>query len=282
VEALRKYVESHYGSIITGREVTEILVRNGVAYGVKIANGTKIEVKKGVIASVEPKSLFLKMVPDSALDESFKKKVRSFRYSKVSEVMIHAALDGWLEYRPKEVQKSGLVQIGDSLNQISQAYNDCVIGQPPKEPFMTIDNTTCYDPTRAPPGKHIMWNFVRAPVFVNGKPWTEDQKEQFAEACIERLSNYAPNIKKIVLKRVVLSPQEIEEMNPNLIYGDPGVGKATLDQSLALKPFPNWSEYRTPIRGLYMCSPANHPGGGVSGLPGHNAAIMAMEDLMAD
>ncbi|MDA4112399.1 MAG: hypothetical protein OK439_07650, partial [Thaumarchaeota archaeon] len=92
----------------------------------------------------------------------------------------------------------------------------------------------------------------------------------------------APNVEKIVLKKVVLSPPDIEGMNPSLVYGDPGVGKATLDQSLALKPFPNWSEYRTPIKGLYMCSPANHPGGGVSGLPGHNAALVAMEDLKTD
>jgi phytoene dehydrogenase-like protein len=77
----------------------------------------------------------------------------------------------------------------------------------------------------------------------------------------------------------VLSPQDLEAMNPNIVNGDPGVGKATLDQSLALKPFPKWSEYRTPIKGLYMCSPATHPGGGVSGLSGHNAAMIAMQDL---
>ena len=223
--------------------------------------------------------MFLKLVPDLALDQSFKKKVLSYRYSKVTEVMIHAALDDWFDYKPEETRQAGLVQIGDSLNQISRAYNDCVIGQPPLQPFMTIDSTTCYDSSRAPSGKHITWNFVRAPVFVNWKPWTDDLRESFADRCIQRLSEYAPNASKIILKRVVYSPQDLERVNPNLVYGDPGAGKATLDRSLALKPFPGWSEYRTPVKGLYMCSPANHPGGGVSGLAGHNAVLTVLHDL---
>jgi phytoene dehydrogenase-like protein len=279
VQALRKYIESHNGRTITGEEVSEILVEDGRAYGIKTQGDKVIVANKGVIANVEPKSLFLKLVPESALDQSFRKKVMHFRYSKVTQVKIHAALDDRLDYRPTEVQDSGLVQIGDSLDQISRAYNDCVIGRPPEEPFMTIDNTTCYDSTRAPPGKHIMWNFVRAPVFIDGKPWTDDQKEKFADVCVNRLSKYAPNATRVILKRVVLSPQDVERMNPNIVYGDPGGGKATLDQSLALRPFPYWSQYKTPIKGLYMCSAANHPGGGVAGLVGHNAAYVAIEDL---
>jgi phytoene dehydrogenase-like protein len=279
VQALRKYIEAHGGRAITCEEVTEIVVRDGLAYGVRTLSGKTFASKKGIIASIEPKTLFLKLVPDSALDHQFKEKVRKFRYSKVSQVMIHAALDEWLDYRPEEVKQSGLVQIGDSLDQISRAYNDCVIGHPPSEPFMTIDNTTCYDSTRTPAGKHVMWNFVRAPAFVNGKPWTSEDKERFADLCIDRLSNYAPNAKKVILKRVALSPQDLQQMAPNIVNGDPGAGKATLDQSLALKPFPNWSGYDTPIKGLYMCSPATHPGGGVSGLSGHNAAMKAIQDL---
>jgi phytoene dehydrogenase-like protein len=281
VQALSSYIDSHAGNSITNEDVTEILVRDGTAYGVKTKTGKTFEARKGIVASVEPKALFLKLIPDAALDQQFKKTVKSFRYSKVTQVMIHAALDEWLDYRPNEARNSGLVQIGDSLDQISRAFNDCIIGQPPREPFMTIDNTTCYDSSRAPAGKHIMWNFVRAPVLVNGAPWTADQKEKFADLCIERLTDYAPNAKRIILKRVVLSPQDLERINPNLVNGDPGAGKATMDQSLALKPFPKWSEYRTPIKALYMCSPATHPGGGVSGLAGHNAAMMAIEDLKA-
>lgn len=281
VESLKRCIASLGGRVATGENVVEILVEDGHAKGVKTASGKIFEAKRGIVASVEPKSLFLDLVKESTLDQDFRNKVKKFRYSKVTQVMIHAALSGWLEYNPMEASQAGLVQIGDSLDKISSAYNDCVIGKMPECPFMTIDNTTCYDSSRAPPGKHTMWNFVRAPVFLGGKPWSHSNKEEFANICIDRLKNYAPNVNKVILKRVVLSPQDIEKMNPNLVYGDPGGGKATLDQSLALRPFPGYSEYRTPIKGLYMCSPANHPGGGVSGMAGHNAALVAIEDAKA-
>jgi phytoene dehydrogenase-like protein len=278
VESMRRYIEAHRGRIVTGDEVLEIIVDGGRAAGVKTNSGKIFRSRRGVISNIEPKALFSKLVPDSAVPEDFRKKVRRFRFSKVSEVMIHAALDSWLDYKPEETRLSGMVQIGESLDEVSRAYNDCVIGLPPSEPFMTIDNTTCYDSTRTPQGKHILWNFVRAPLFVKGRPWNEEQREAFADRCIERLCEYAPNVKRIILKRVVLSPQDIEQLNPNLVNADAGCGKATLDQSLALRPFPRWSQYRTPVKGLYMCSGATHPGGGVSGLPGHNAALVAIQD----
>ncbi len=279
VEAFRRYIEAHHGSVVVGSEVTQVLVRDGKAYGVTTREGRTYVARKGTVASVEPKSLFLNLVPESFVPSDFRKKVQSFRFSKVSQVMIHAALNDWLDYRPEEVRRSGMVQIGDSLNQISRAYNDCVTGRMPEEPLMTIDNTSVYDRSRAPEGKHTMWNFIRAPVWLDGKPWDDVSKEKFADLCIERLCDYAPNAKKVILKRVVLSPQDIERINPNIVYGDPGGGKATIDQSLALRPFPKWSNYRTPIKGLYICGPATHPGGGVSGLAGHNAAQAAIEDL---
>ncbi|MDA4129703.1 MAG: hypothetical protein OK457_02925 [Thaumarchaeota archaeon] len=179
VQSMQRYIEAHGGTIITGDPVSEILVKDDRAVGARTSSGKMFNAKEGVISNIEPKALFTKLVPESATPEDFRKKVRAFRFSKCSEVMIHAALDDWLDYRPQEIQKSGLVQIGDSLDQVSRAFNDCVIGQPPSEPFMTIDNTSCYDATRAPKGKHTLWNFVRAPLLVRGKPWTEDQKEDF-------------------------------------------------------------------------------------------------------
>jgi phytoene dehydrogenase-like protein len=276
--ALSNFVRSHGGIIFTSEGVDQILVKDNRAYAVRTNKNRNFEAKLGVIASVEPKALFLKLVPESSLEKQFLKRAKNFRYSKVTQVMIHAALDEWLDYDPRELQFSGLVQIGEDLDKISRAYNDCTIGQLPKEPFMTIDNTSCYDRTRAPEGKHILWDFVRAPVFVNNMPWDCDLKERFADNCIDRLSEYAPNIKRAILKRVVLSPQDMESLNPNMIYGDPGGGKATMDQSLALRPLPNCSNYRTPIVGLYICGPATHPGGGISGLSGRNAAMVAIHD----
>jgi phytoene dehydrogenase-like protein len=279
VASLVNYIAAHGGSVFTGQQVDEVIVNEGVARGVRTAAGKTLYAKRGIIANVEPKRLFLKMVPPSALSEEFLRKVERFRYSRVTQVMIHAALASWLDYEPSEIRLAGMVQIGESLDEISKAYNECVRGEMPATPFMTIDNVSCYDKTRAPGGKHILWDFARAPVFLGGKPWRDHDKEYFADVCIERLSEYAKNTKSIILKRVVLSPQDIQRLNPNLVNGDPGGGKSTIDQSLALRPFPGFSDYRTPVKGLYMCSAATHPGGGVSGLPGHNAALQAVGDI---
>ena len=275
-----RFIRSHGGTIITNSRVDEVVVGkgDGRAIGVRCADGKIFAAKKAIIVNAEPKSLFLKLLPQDSLQEEFKKKIRAFRFSKVSEVMIHAALSEWLDYKPFEVRSAGMVQIGEALDEVSRAFNDCITGRLPDIPFMTINNTTCYDKTRAPPGKHTMWNFARAPVLINGSKWNDNEKEKFADTCISRLSEYAPNTKAVILKRVVLSPQDIEAMNPNMVNGDPGVGKPGIDQSLALRPVPGWSNYRTPIKGLYLCGGSTHPGGGINGASGHNAAQVALAD----
>jgi phytoene dehydrogenase-like protein len=269
----------HYGGIVrTGSMVSKILVRDGRAVGVQLSAGGSIEARKGVLASVEPKSLFLKLVGEQHLPSTFIEKVGRFKFSTVSQVMIHAALDDWLRYKQDDVRRAGIVQVGDSIESVSRAYNQCVNGLLPEEPFMTIDNTTLYDGSRAPPGKHILWDFVRTPARLRHGDW-EDVKESFADRCIDALEKYAPGVKDLILKRVVLSPADLEAINPNIVNADPGVGKASLDQSLSLRPFPGYSSYRTPVKGLYMCGAYTHPGGGVSGIPGRNAALAAIEDL---
>ncbi|MEM4726415.1 MAG: NAD(P)/FAD-dependent oxidoreductase [Nitrososphaerales archaeon] len=277
-DALALCFQAHGGIIAKNAEVTEIVVKDAAAKGVKLRNGQEIEAKRGILSNVEPKTLFFNLVGKEHLEPSFIKKVERFRYARVTEVMVHAALDAWLDYKPKDLQKAGIVQLGPSLRYISEAYNQCNNGIPPKRPFITIDNTTVYDPSRAPQGKHILWAFVRAPAKLARGEWSE-VKERFADRAIDVISEYAPNIKNIILKRVVHSPEDIQNIAPNIILGDPCIGSATLDQSMALRPFPGWSNYRTPIKGLYMCSASTHPGGGVSGAPGHNAVKVILEDV---
>ncbi len=281
VQSLARCLQSHGGAVRTNSTVSKILVRDGRAVGVMLETGEQIEARKGVLASIEPKSLFLKLVGEEHLENSFIAKVKKFKFSTVSQVMIHAALDDWLHYKQEDVRRAGIVQIGESIESVSKAYNQCVNGQLPDTPFMTIDNTTLYDSTRAPPGKHTLWDFVRTPARLKDGGW-DDVKESFADKCIEALEEYAPGARALILKKVVLSPADLEAINPNIVNADPGVGKASLDQSLSLRPFPGYSSYRTPIKGLYMCGAYTHPGGGVSGIPGRNAALAAIADLEKD
>ncbi len=276
--SIRRYIDAHGGAVRMNSDVAQITVRGQVAKGVQLKSGEMIEAKIGVVSDVEPKQLFLKLVGEDKLDSLFIKKVKRYKYSKVSQVMIHAALDEWLDYSPPDVRKAGIVQIAPSIESVSHAFNQIVNGELPEEPFMTIDNTSGYDRTRAPAGKHTLWDFVRAPAQLRNRSW-DSEKDRFADHCLDYLSRYAPNIKQSVLKKVVLSPVDIERMNPNMVNGDPGLGKPCLDQSLTLRPFAGWSQYRTPIKGLYTCGAFNHPGGGVSGAPAYNAVSVILQDL---
>lgn len=278
-DAFQNYLTKHGGSFVTGDPVEEVIVEAGRATGVRTRSGNSFGAKRGVISNIEPKALFLRLVPGSALPESFIRKVNRFKYSEVTQVMIHAALDKKPTYSVKDASDAGMVQIGETVDEISRAFNDSTTGRIPEKPFMTINNSTIFDDTRAPRGKHILWNFVRAPARISGKAWSESDKQKIYEISMDRLEEYAPGIRKSVLKEVVMSPHEIEAQNSNVINGDPVFGQPTIHQMMALRPFPGYSKYRTPIKGLYMCSAATHPGGGVSGLSGRNAAFEVIDDV---
>lgn len=279
VSALEKYVSAHKGGFVVGDPVEKIMVHSGRATGITTGSGKTFEAKRGILSNIEPKALFLKLVPQSELQEGFIRKVKKFKYSDITQVMIHAALDERPSYVAKGTAEAGLVQIGETMDEISRAYNDSTVGRIPEHPFMTINNSTIFDDSRAPPGKHILWNFVRAPVKLAGREWSDDDKQRIYDISIDRLSEYAPNIKKSILKHVVMSPQDIQSRNTNVINGDPVFGQPTVHQMMALRPFPGYSKYRTPIAGLYMCGASTHPGGGVSGLSGRNAAFEAIDDV---
>ena len=278
-DALRRYVEAHGGTVRLRAPVATIRVREGRATGVRLADGEEFSARHGIVANVEPRHLFLDLVGSELLPPDFVAAVRKFRYSRVAQVMVHAALSGPPGFDRDELQNAGIVQLGDSLDEVSGAFSQCVRGIPPDRPFLTVDNTSGYDPSRAPPGQHTLWCFARAPVYPGGAPWTPSDLDAFADRCLARIEEHAPGLSRRIRARLLLSPQDIERINPNIVNGDPGGGAATVDQLLQLRPFPGWSRYRTPLKGLYMCGPATHPGGGISGASGHNAAHALLEDL---
>lgn len=278
-KSLNNYITKHNGILILGDPVTEIEVSEGRATGVRLLSGKHLNAKLGVMANVGPKSLFGELVPASKLSEGFMKKVKNFRYSAVTQVMIHAAMNKPLEFKNEETGYAGLVQIGETLDEVSESFNQCIRGLVPEKPFMTLNNYTKYDKSRTPEGGHILWNFVRAPARIKGRDWTDEDKHRFAELSLDLLGQYTNNFRGSILKMKVMSPQDIEAFNPNLVNGDPVLGEPTIDQMLSLRPFGGFSRYSSEIPNLYMCSAATHPGGGVSGLPGRNAALQAIEDL---
>jgi len=174
-------------------------------------------------------------------------------------------------------QHHGTIHISPTLDYIERAYDDAKYGRPSAEPVLELTLPTSVDATIAPPGRHLLSMFVQyAPYNLRAENW-DDQKEAFADRCIEVLAQYAPNVPGSILHRQVLSPLDLERTY-GLTGGNIFQGAMSPWQLYCLRPVPGWSDHRTPIRGLYLCGAASHPGGGVMGACGRNAAGEILRD----
>jgi phytoene dehydrogenase-like protein len=165
----------------------------------------------------------------------------------------------------------GAISISPTLEYMERAYDDAKYGSYSRRPYMDIVIPSLTDPSVAPPGKHVMSCFVQyAPYHLKEGTWDE-KREAFGDTVIDTLAEYAPNIRDIILHRQVLTPLDIERRF-GLSEGNIFQGELSLEQLFFLRPVPGWAQYRTPVRNLYMCGSATHPGGGIMGAPGLNAA----------
>ena len=171
----------------------------------------------------------------------------------------------------------GAISISPSVDYLERAYDDGKYGEFSRRPYMDIVIPSMIDPEMAPPGKHVMSIFVQyAPYQLNGG-WTDARREAFGDTVIDTLAEYAPNIKSAILHRQVITPADIERI-VGLSEGNIFQGELTLQQMFFLRPVPQWSRYRTPIRALYQCGSGTHPGGGVMGASGRLAARTILRD----
>jgi phytoene dehydrogenase-like protein len=167
-----------------------------------------------------------------------------------------------------------------SMDYVDRAWEDAKQGRPSEHPMLECTIPTAYDDSIAPPGKHVMCIFAQyAPYTLKDAVWDQALKDRFADRCLEALAEYAPNIKDIILHRQVISPLDLEE-EYGLTGGNIFHGEMELDQLFFMRPVAGWAQYRTPIPGLYLCGAGTHPGGGVMGAPGHNAAREILKDMV--
>ena len=199
---------------------------------------------------------------------------------------INLATDGLPQFRaaPGTGRTDGIgpehratVHIGPSIEYIDQAWQDARAGRPSEQPFAELTIPTVYDPSLAPPGKHIISVFVQyTPYRLTDGSWDE-RRESYADRVLDTIAQYAPNIRSVVTHRQVLTPVDLER-EFSLTGGDIFHGEMTPDRLFFLRPVPGWARYRTPVAGLYLCGAGAHPGGGVMGAPGHNAAREILRD----
>ncbi|HPM81138.1 MAG TPA: NAD(P)/FAD-dependent oxidoreductase [Candidatus Anammoximicrobium sp.] len=261
-------------------EVARILSSNGRVIGVSLADHTVIEAET-VASSVDAHVTFERLCVPTELPEAFRKAVARIDYGSAA-AKINLALAEPPNFRADPSSgiaphHHGTMHICPTLDYIERAYDDAKYGWPSTEPVLELTLPSSVDRTIVPEGKHLMSIFVQyAPYRLASRSWDEI-KEDFADRCIELLARYAPNVPGAIEHRQVLSPLDLERTY-GLTGGNIMQGAMHLHQMFAMRPVAGWADYRTPLRGLYLCGAAAHPGGGVIGACGKNAAEEILRD----
>jgi phytoene dehydrogenase-like protein len=267
--------------IRTGAAVAKIAVEDGKVTGVQIEGGEQLTAPV-VVSAADARSTFHNLVEPSSLNASFMNHVDCIKY-RGSGTRIHLALRGLPEFAALSesdaaAQLRGPIQIAPSLEYVEQAYDCTKYGEYADRPYLDMLIPSLSDSNLAPDGQHILSITAKFGPYQLGEGSWDERKEAFADVAIDTLAEYAPNIKDLIVQRAVISPLDLERTY-GLPEGNPNHGEMTLDQFMHMRPIPGYARYRMPIGGLYMCSAGTHPGGGVTGLPGHNAAREILNDL---
>jgi phytoene dehydrogenase-like protein len=259
-------------------EVARILVRDGRAAGVVLKNGDEITASL-VVSSLDPRFTFRRLLDPEQLPGDFLQDVDRYKF-RGSSAKVNLALDALPEFTclpGAGPHLRGAISISPGVDYMERAFDEAKYGRFSRRPYMDIVIPSLTDPSVAPPGKHVMSCFVQyAPYHLADGTW-DDQREAFGDTVVDTLAEYAPNIRNIIRHRQVVTPLDLER-EWRLSEGNIFQGELTLEQLFFLRPAPGWAQYRTPIRSLYMCGSATHPGGGIMGAPGRNAAMKILAD----
>ncbi|HKS75476.1 MAG TPA: NAD(P)/FAD-dependent oxidoreductase [Terriglobales bacterium] len=266
--------------IRTKAPIAKIIVKHGRARGVVLENGDEISAKI-VSSSVDPRNTFIRFIDDGNLPTEFLDEVRRYKF-RGSSGKVNLALDALPDFKCMPgpgPHLRGAISISPSVEYMERAYDDAKYGNFSRRPYIDMVIPTLTDPSVAPPGKHILSCFVQyAPYKLRpGLNW-DDEREAFGNNVIDTISEYAPNLKNIILHKQVLTPLDLER-EFGLTEGNIFQGELSLEQLFFLRPVPGWAQYRTPIRNLYMCGSATHPGGGIMGANGRLAALEILKDF---
>ncbi len=277
--AMREAAEWLGATIRTEAEVAKILVRDGAAAGVVLANGDELAADV-VIATTHPKLTFLEHVERKELPADFVTAIERWK-TRSGTVKVNLALDRLPEFpsRPgfhPEVQ-GGTIVLAESLDDVEHAFQDAVAGQPARQPFADVCIPSVFDPTLAPPGKHVMSMFTQWVPHAYADAPHHAELEAYANRLVARMEAVAPGFTSSILHRQVIGPHEMQSTY-GLVGGNIFHGELSANQLFHMRPAPGYADFTTPIRGLYQASSATHGGGGVTGIP----ALQAVKRVLRD
>ena len=280
-QAMAGVAVKHGAHIDVCSEIREIIVENDRAEGVVLKNGTSVRAR-AVIANVNPQFLFQRLLPREVVPQAVAARMKawkagsgSFRMNlALAKLPDFTALPG-----PGDHHTAGII-LAPSLSFMEQAYRDCIDHGWSRSPIVELVIPSTLDDSLAPPGAHVAALFCQhvSPQFADGSTW-DQHREAVADLMIDTVEAYAPGFKASVIAKQSLSPLDLERIF-GLPNGDIFHGAMTLDQLFSARPIQGFAAYRMPIAGLYLCGAGAHPGGGVTGAPGHNAAQAVIADLL--
>jgi len=269
IRALTGLIEAHGGTIETGVTVTRIIENNGVAAGVELSDGRRVDAAKAVIANTSPSALG-GLLGGKSGDPAYDRGLAKFAHAP-GTMMIHLATDGLPDWTAgPELQRFAYVHLAPTLRVMTEAYSDAVNGLLPREPVMVVGQPTAIDPSRAPEGKHVLWIQLRmAPGTILGdaagkitaSTWNE-AREPLAERALDIIERYAPGLRSKILGRAIVSPADLEAENPNLVGGDQICGSHHIAQNFLFRPVPGYADWSTPVKRLHLVGAATWPGAG--------------------
>nr|XP_046257561.1 pyridine nucleotide-disulfide oxidoreductase domain-containing protein 2 [Scatophagus argus] len=285
-KAIASSARSYGVDIFTEKDVGQVLVgSDGAAKGVVLKDGTEIH-SKIVLSNATPYVTFKYLTPQAALSPEFIKAVDQIDYTS-PVTKINVAVDKLPNFlasptpddKPGPHHQCSIHLNCESVEVLETAYKDAMNGRPSARPMLEMTIPSVLDPTLAPPGCHVVSLFTQfTPYHIEGKEWTNQDREAYADTVFDWVEQYAPGFKESVVGRDVLAPPDLERIF-GLTGGNIFHGSMSLDQLYLARPLPSLSDYRSPVKGLYLCGSGSHPGGGVMGSPGWNAALTVMADL---
>ena len=274
-DVILRRLEQRGGVLQLGTRVQSIVVREGCAVAIRTDAGDEIPAAKAILADVGAPALYLRLLPETCIPGWVRQSIRKFQYG-WGTFKMDWALAGAVPWLATEARQSAVVHAGDSIDDLIQFTNEARGGRLPSNPYLVIGQQSLLDPTRAPSGCQTLWAYSRVPSHLPDG-WAA-HKEAFADRIERRIEGLAPGFRALIRGRAIFAPDDLERINENLVGGDLGGGSAHFSHQLFWRPAFPYFRYRTPVKGVYLCSASAHPGAGVHGACGYNAACAAMRD----
>ena len=281
--AMVRRLESLGGTLQTNTRATEVVVRDGRAVGVRTEHGDELGARRAIVADISAPALYGGLVSWEHLPDRLRRRMRRFEWDP-GTIKVDWALGGPVPWTNSPARAPGTVHVAESVDELATSYAQVSSHAVPATPFLLLGQMAAADPSRAPAGQESAWAYTHVPQHVRRDAgpdgltgaWGRDETERMADRMQARVEEYAPGFGDRVLARRVLGPRELEGRNENLVGGALNGGTSALHQQLVFRPVPGFGRAETPVKGLYLGSASAHPGGGVHGACGSNAARAAL------